>query len=83
MAQIERSPDYGILQRIVDELFRNERTVRRLDVVLLAEIYDLPYDLMEVVELLPPGTYDRFRLCEQLNSSINGHAWGMVYGTVM
>ena len=23
------------------------------------------------------------RLCEQLNSSINGHAWGQVYGTVM
>ena len=39
-------------------------------------------DLREIVELLPPGTYTRQRLCDQINSSITGHAWGQVYGTV-
>ena len=48
----------------------------------MAESYDLPPDLIEVVELLPPGTYNRQRLCDQINSSIAGHGWGYVYGTV-
>ncbi len=56
--------------------------VRRLDVVLAAEAADLPDDLREIVELLPPGDYTRQRLCLQINSAIVGHAWGQVYGTV-
>ena len=56
--------------------------VRRLDVVLAAESADVPPDLREVVELLPPGSYTRRRLCDQLNSSLAGHGWGQVYGTV-
>ncbi len=56
--------------------------VRRLDVVIAAEAVDLPDDLMEVVLLLPPSTFTRQRLCDQINSSIGGHAWGQVYGTV-
>lgn len=57
-------------------------SVRRLDVVLAADSVDLPDDLREIVNLLPPGTYTRRRLCDQLNSAVNGHAWGRVYGTV-
>ncbi len=81
---IDRSPFYGALQDVVDSLFANEKgkTVRRLEVVLAAEASDLPDDLLEIVQLLPPGTYTRQRLCDQINSSIGGHAWGQVYGTV-
>lgn len=82
---VEPSPDYGALQSIVDDLFEGRPAdfeIRRLDVVVAAESGDLPSDLQEVVNLLPPGNYTRIRLCEQLNSSINGHAWGQVYGTV-
>ena len=79
---VERSEDYGALQKVVDALYAHARTVSRLDVVHGAEAADLPRDLMEVVELLPPGTYTRERLCTQLNSSIGGHGWGYVYGTV-
>lgn len=79
---IERSEDYGALQKVVDFLYADEERVSRLDVVLAAESADLPRDLIEVVELLPPGCYTRTRLCTQLNSSIGGHGWGYVYGTV-
>ena len=57
-------------------------TVRRLDVVLASESADLPEDLREIFSLLPPGTYTRRRLCDQINSAVAGHAWGRVYGTV-
>ena len=82
---VEPSPHFGALQLIVDDLFEGmpyDYEVRRLDVVIAAESGDLPADLQEVVALLPPGTYTRVRLCDQLNSSIGGHAWGQVYGTV-
>jgi len=82
---VEPSPDYGALQAIVDDLFGGKPRdfeVRRLDVVIAAESNDLPPDLQEVASLLPPGTYTRQRLCDQLNSAIGGHAWGQVYGTV-
>ncbi|MBQ6390326.1 MAG: hypothetical protein IJH88_01730 [Eggerthellaceae bacterium] len=82
---VEPSPAYGALQIIVDDLFEDaseDHEVRRLDVVLAAESGDLPADLLEVVTLLPPGTFTRIRLCDQLNSIIGGHAWGQVYGTV-
>ncbi len=79
-----RSDQYGVLQSVVDALFadREVTQVRRLDVVVSAESSDLPDDLLEIIALLPPGTYTRQRLCDQLNSSIGGHAWGQVYGTV-
>ena len=82
---VEPSPFFGTLQAIIDDLFEGaprDHTVRRLDVVIAAEAADLPADLQEVVSLLPPGSYTRMRLCDQLNSSINSHAWGQVYGTV-
>ncbi|MEF9876785.1 MAG: hypothetical protein RRZ85_03095 [Gordonibacter sp.] len=80
----DRSPHYGALQDVVDGLFADTcvEAVRRLDVVIAAEAADLPADLSEVISLLPPGTYTRLRLCDQINSSIGGHAWGQVYGTV-
>lgn len=80
----QRSPYYGALQEVVEGLFpsREVESVRRMDVVLAAEASDLPADLLEIVGLLPPGDYARRRLCDQLNSSINGHVWGQVYGTV-
>lgn len=82
---VERDPSYGALQTIVDEIFDGmpyDYSVRRLDVVIAAEAGDLPTDLQEIVNLLPPGDYTRQRLCDQLNSAIGGHAWGLVYGTV-
>ena len=80
-----RSESYGALQDIVDSLFVNKGPldeVRRLDVIVAGESGDLPADLQEVIALLPPENYSRQRLCDQLNSSIGGHAWGQVYGTV-
>ena len=56
--------------------------VRRLDVIICAESLDLPDELIEIVNLLPPGLFSRQRLCDQLNSAIGGHAWGQRYGTV-
>ena len=85
-ANIQRSDHYGELQNVVDALSAEadspRYTVRRLDAVLAAEAADLPEELLEVVRLLPPSTFTRQRLCDQLNSSIGGHAWGQVYGTV-
>ena len=97
MANREKSPYYGALQQMVDSLFEDlteeervaeqagipgARKVRRLDVILAAESIDLPDDLREIVNLLPPSSFTRRRLCDQLNSSIGGHAWGQKYGTV-
>ena len=70
---------------IVDSLYADlgpKDAVRRLEVVVAAEAADMPCDLMEIINLLPPGSYTRQRLCDQLNSAIGGHAWGQVYGTV-
>ena len=82
---VEPSPNFGALQAVVDELYEGKPrdfAVRRLDVVIAAETNNLPDDLIEIVNLLPPGVFTRQRLCDQLNSSIGGHAWGLVYGTV-
>ena len=76
-----RSPHYGALQDVVDSLYLGlgpKEKLRRLDIVVAAEAADLP----DIVNLLPPGSYTRQRLCDQLNSAIGGHAWGQVYGTV-
>ena len=82
ISNLERSEDYGALQRVVDALFKESDFASRLDVVIMAESFDLPSDFLEIVGLLPSGTYSRQSLCTQLNSSISGHAWGQVYGTV-
>ena len=54
----------------------------RLEVVLEGEAYGLNGELMEVLNLLPPGLYTRDRLCGQINSSLSSHGWGYVYGAV-
>ncbi|HIZ17805.1 MAG TPA: hypothetical protein IAA22_01665 [Candidatus Olsenella stercoravium] len=81
-----RSEDYGELQRLVDSLFApgvsSAATVSRLDVELRAEILDLSGDLMEVVGALPPRSYTRQRLCDQINSCLVARGWGTAYGTV-
>jgi hypothetical protein len=77
-----QSDEYGTLQRLVDSLFKEKKKVTRLDVLLMAEVYDLSGDLLEILTLLPPGAYHRQKLCNQINSSLSGHGWGFVYGTV-
>ena len=77
-----QAEEFGDLQRLVDGMFVGRETIDRLDLVVQAEILDLADDLMEIVGLLPPGTYDRQRLCDQLNSALAAHGWGSTYGTV-
>ena len=77
-----QAEEFGDLQRLVDGLFTGRTEVDRLDVVVQAEILDLAADLLEIVNLLPPGTYDRQRLCDQMNSALAAHGWGAAYGTV-
>lgn len=66
----------------VDGLFYDRHAIDRLDLIVQAEILDLAPDLMEIVNLLPPGYYDRQSLCDQLNSALAAHGWGAIYGTV-
>lgn len=77
-----QAEEFGDLQRLVDGMFTGRETIDRLDLVVQAEILDLADDLMEIVTLLPQGTYDRRRLCDQLNSALAAHGWGSTYGTV-
>lgn len=56
--------------------------VTRLEVVVAAEARDLPEDLLRIVSLLPPGSFTRQQLTDQLNSALSGHALGLVYGIV-
>ncbi|MDR3777637.1 MAG: hypothetical protein Q3Y03_00810 [Collinsella sp.] len=77
-----QAEEFGDLQRLVDGLFYDRHVIDRLDLIVQAEILDLAPDLMEIVNLLPPGYYDRQSLCDQLNSALAAHGWGAVYGTV-
>ncbi len=70
------------LQRLIDAAFAYKAIVSQLDLVLSAENHDLDEEVMEVVGLLPPGTYLRHEMCDQLNSIITAHGWGMTVGTV-
>lgn len=78
----EKSPDYGVLQEFIDRLFDGREDYMRLEVVLEGEAYGLNGELMEVLNLLPPGLYTRDRLCGKINSSLSSHGWGYVYGAV-
>lgn len=78
----EKSPDYGVLQEFIDRLFDSREDYMRLEVVLEGEAYGLNGELVEVLNLLPPGLYTRDRLCSQINSSLSSHGWGYVYGAV-
>ncbi len=74
--------DRELLQRFLDSLFRDRKTVKRLDVVLFAQTYDLPEILLGIVNNLPPVSYTRQRLADQLNSAIIGHGLSRQFGTV-
>ena len=75
--------DREVLQRFLENLYRESKRVSRLDVILRAQTLDLDADLMPIFENLPSGTaYTRERLADQLNSAIVGHGWSRRYGTV-
>jgi hypothetical protein len=75
--------DREVLQRFLDNLFRDATRVSRLDVILRAQTLDLDADLMPLFENLPNVSgYTRQRLADQLNSAIVGHGWSRRYGTV-
>ncbi|HZL06500.1 MAG TPA: hypothetical protein VFE45_14000 [Coriobacteriia bacterium] len=73
--------DHAALTRVIDALYAAQRSVLRLDVVIRAELADVGEDALSIVNLLPPGTYTRQRLCDQLNSAITAHGWGRSLGT--
>lgn len=85
------------LQRLVNSLFGEHRvgdpvpvpkpgefapTATRLDAIMRAESLDLDEDAMRIVTLLPPITYQRHQLCNQVNSALKGHGWTKRYRTV-
>ena len=70
------------LQRLVDALFRDARRVSRLDVLTFADAFDVGAMQREIVESIPPGTYSRPALVDQLNSSITAHGWRLEVGLV-
>lgn len=74
--------DRELVARFMDSLFRDTVRVARLDVLLRAETYDLPDVLIEIVNNLPPVTYTRHKLADQINSAIVGHGLSRQYGTV-
>lgn len=78
------SSDYGELQLLVNELFAHKPSgkVSKMDVLMRAEIDDLSQDLLEIINLLPGGSYPRAILCDHLNSIITAHGWGYVVGCV-
>lgn len=69
------------VERMLDSLFRDTTQITRLDAVVRAESWELPAEVMGIIELLPPGHYTRPRLCDQLNSAITAHGWGRTLGT--
>lgn len=79
---VQQDEDYGVLQDLVDVVFRGKERATRMDLVIQAEVHDVSADIMEVVELMPPGSYDRGQLCDQMNSIVTAHGWGLRYGTV-
>jgi hypothetical protein len=82
VSKLEKSPDYGVLQDFVESLYASAEEYSRLEIVVQAESLDLNSDLLEIISLLPPGTYDRIKLCDQFNSSLSSHGWGYYYGAV-
>lgn len=79
---MRRSEHYGELQKLVDDLFSRHDRITALDLVIRAESLDLHPDLLEICEIIPPGEYNRLKLCDQMNSTITAHGWGGKYGTV-
>jgi len=74
--------DRELIGRFFDSLYRDTKSVSRLDIVLRAETYDLPEIFREIVDNLPPVMYPRHKLANQFNSAIVGHGLSRKYGTV-
>lgn len=72
----------GELQELVDALYSTRVRATSLDLITQAEVRDVTPDTMEVVELLPSGSYLRPQMADQLNSIITAHGWGSLLGTV-
>ena len=72
---------YGELQGLV-ALFAHATRADSLQLITQAEICDVDAGVLEVVNLLPPGSYTRTQMADQLNSIITAHGWGSTYGTV-
>lgn len=70
-----------LIERMLDSLYRENRIVTRLDVIVRAGAMDLPDDVMGLIDRIPPGRYPRARLCDQLNSAITAHGWSRMLGT--
>ncbi len=81
-APMHSTDDHEALQRLIDTLFEERPHIPRLEFIVRAELTDIDGDVLDVVTLLPPGTYSRDRLCDQLNSAITAHGWGRSLGTV-
>ncbi len=82
MARMPSTDDHETLQRLIDTLYAGKPRVARLEFIVRAELADLAGDVLDVIALLPPGSYSRDRLCDQLNSAITAHGWGQSLGTV-
>lgn len=81
-ANVPSESAYGELQQLVDALFARDKTADSLQLLSQAEISDVDAGVLEVVNLLPSGTYTRPQMADQLNSIITAHGWGLRYGTV-
>lgn len=77
-----RDEELGEVQRLVDAVFASRRTADAFELATQAETCDVSADAMEVVSLLPPGSYTRPQMADQLNSIITAHGWGAHIGCV-
>jgi len=69
------------IERWLDALYAQTKSVTQLDAIVRAETFDLPSDAMDIVNNLPPGQYTRARLCDQINSAIVGRGLSRTLGT--
>ena len=69
------------IKRWLDALYRTTPVVTQIDAVVRAETFDLPADMMDIVNVLPSGRYSRARLTDHLNSAITGRGLSRQLGT--
>lgn len=74
--------DAGVLQDLLDATFRNRKHATARDLSRQADIMDIDGDVLEVVDLMPPGSYTKSRMADQLNSIVTAHGWEQRLGTV-
>ena len=75
MSNKDKSPHYGALQQVIDSLFRDDEApyLEQVDEELAFKVSRLDVIIAAESADLPE---------DLINSAINGHAWGQVYGTV-